>query len=73
MKSFIKTLVIFCLISTLFLFPSCSPGKFYLWTSNGIMNYNRHTGQFELLWENNINNTKIVRDTVYVIRDPFSK
>lgn len=73
MKILIKSLVIFCLISASFLFPSCSPGKLFLWTSNGIMTYNRHSGQFELLWDNNINSTKVIRDTVYVIRDSFSK
>lgn len=30
---------------------ACSPVRWLLINSNGIMTYNRHTGQFELLWE----------------------
>lgn len=31
---------------------SCSGSKLMWYTSNGIVSYNRHTGQFEMLWEN---------------------
>ena len=44
---------------------SCSP-RWLLVNSNGIASYNRHTGQFEILWENH--NAQIIEhhDTVYV-------
>lgn len=31
---------------------SCSNPNLMWYTSNGIVSYNRHTGQFEMLWEN---------------------
>lgn len=31
---------------------SCSGSNLMWYTSNGIVSYNRHTGQFEMLWEN---------------------
>lgn len=31
---------------------SCSTPNLMWYTSNGIVSYNRHTGQFEMLWEN---------------------
>lgn len=31
---------------------SCSVSNPMWYTSNGIVTYNRHTGQFEMLWEN---------------------
>lgn len=30
----------------------CSGARMVWYTSNGIVTYNRHTGQFEMLWEN---------------------
>lgn len=31
---------------------SCSGSNLLWYTSNGIVSYNRHTGQFEMIWEN---------------------
>lgn len=31
---------------------SCSGSNLLWYTSNGIVSYNRHTGQFEMMWEN---------------------
>lgn len=31
---------------------SCSAPNLMWYTSNGIVSYNRNTGQFEMLWEN---------------------
>lgn len=31
---------------------ACSGSNLMWYTSNGIVSYNRHTGQFEMLWEN---------------------
>ena len=30
---------------------SCSPSRFFLINSEGILTYNRHTGQLEFMWE----------------------
>ena len=30
---------------------SCSPNRFFLINSEGILTYNRHTGQLEFMWE----------------------
>ena len=47
---------------------SCSPAKLLWYSSNGIMTYNRQTGQFEVLWENNGAGNTAKCDTVYVYR-----
>lgn len=31
---------------------SCSAPNLMWYTSNGIVSYNRHSGQFEMMWEN---------------------
>lgn len=62
-------LVIFGLVSGTFSNFSCS-GKNFVWsTSNGIVTYNRHTGQFELLWENTNSNPVVVHDTILFCPD----
>lgn len=30
---------------------SCSPNRFFLINSEGILTYNRHTGQLEFMWQ----------------------
>lgn len=44
---------------------SCGP-KWLVVNSSGIASYNRHTGQFEILWENKSAEVHEVHDTVYV-------
>lgn len=66
-------LVIFGLVCGMFLTSACSGEKFLWCTSNGIMTYNRHSGQFELLWESTAQPYKVVHDTVYVCPDSISK
>ena len=44
-------LVMFSLATLATICTSCSPVRYLLINSNGIMSYNRHTGQFEVLWE----------------------
>lgn len=34
----------------LLILSSCAPNKFYLINSEGILEYNRHTGQLEFMW-----------------------
>lgn len=62
-------LISFCLISGLFLFASCANPKWFLCSSNGIFQYNRHTGQVELLWENAAAPVSVVHDTIFVCPD----
>lgn len=32
-------------------FSSCTPNRFFLINSEGILTYNRHTGQLEFMWQ----------------------
>lgn len=41
--------VIFIFVGGL-LIASCVPNRFYLINSEGLLTYNRHTGQLEFLW-----------------------
>lgn len=66
MKQLIFTLVvIFWLIASLFAFESCASDKLVWSTSSGIVTYNRHTGQFEMLWDGTRKDQKFRSDTVY--------
>lgn len=35
----------------LLMLSSCAPNKFFLINSEGILEYNRHTGQLEFMWQ----------------------
>lgn len=45
---------------------SCSPSRLFMISGSGIATYNRHTGQFEILWEHKEEPAKVSHDTVYV-------
>lgn len=48
-----KLSLVFVIILVLFgsmFTTSCAPNKWYLVNSEGILTYNRHTGQLELVW-----------------------
>ena len=45
-----KIVLSFVFIGVLVL-SSCSPNRFFLINSEGILTYNRHTGQLEFMWE----------------------
>lgn len=45
----------------------CTPQRWFLVNTNGILTYNRHTGQLECIWEWNEKPQPIQRDTVDVI------
>lgn len=45
---------------------SCSPSRLFMINGSGIASYNRHTGQFEILWEHKETPVNEVHDTVYV-------
>lgn len=45
-----KIVLSFLFIGVLVL-SSCSPNRFFLINSEGILTYNRHTGQLEFMWQ----------------------
>lgn len=45
-----KTKVLFLLLIA-YLVTACSPQRWFLVNTNGIMTYNTRTGQFEMIWE----------------------
>lgn len=61
-----KFWVIFALAAGCFFFQSCTTPNFLWCTSSGIVTYNRHTGQFEMLWENQAQHVETIHDTIYV-------
>ena len=65
-------LAIFGLAAGCFSLQSCARPDFLWCTSSGIVTYNRHTGQFEMLWENAGEGVKIVHDTIYICPDSVS-
>lgn len=66
MKYHGKFLVIFGFVCACFSSLSCSSPNLIWSTSNGIITYNRHTGQFEALWEATQKQVEVVHDTIYV-------
>lgn len=69
MKNIIVTFVfVLVMLSPMFL-ESCAPARWYLVNSEGILTYNRHTGQLELMWSHhsqgaNADTTKVPVDSV---------
>ena len=61
-----KFLVFILLILGTFSNESCTSSKLVWSTSSGIVSYNRHTGEFELLWDNSLQQHEIKHDTVYI-------
>lgn len=45
---------------------SCCPSRTFMVGTNGIATYNRHTGQFEVLWEYAEKPLPIIHDTIYI-------
>ena len=52
---------------------SCSGSNLMWYTSNGIVSYNRHTGQFEMLWENSGKGNNCQCDSTCECRTPKPK
>lgn len=46
------SLVCMIIVIGITMVSGCSGARMVWYTSNGIVTYNRHTGQFEMLWEN---------------------
>lgn len=64
--------VIFALVAGSFFITACQSPNFLWCTSNGIVTYNRHTGQFEMLWESSHQQANPIHDTIYVCPDTLS-
>lgn len=45
---------------------SCCPSRTFMVGTNGIATYNRHTGQFEVLWEYAEKPLPVIHDTIYI-------
>lgn len=59
-----RKFVLFFLFIGVLVLSSCSPNRFFLINSEGILTYNRNTGQLEFMWQ-----TKSVKgDSVSVIK-----
>lgn len=61
-----KFLFSFGLVVGLFSCVSCSSSRWAWLQSNGILTYNRVTGQLEVMWENAGKAPVVVHDTVFV-------
>lgn len=68
-----KFSVIFGIVCGLFLLSSCYGEKLIWSNGNGIVTYNRHTGQFEMLWEHDTKQFSNVHDTVWICPDDSSR
>ena len=47
MRKFVLGFVLFGVL----VLSSCTPNRFFLINSEGILTYNRHTGQLEFMWQ----------------------
>ena len=64
MKKFSFTIIGVALMGCIL--SSCSPSRWFMINGSGIATYNRHTGQFEVLWEHKETPVEVVHDTIYV-------
>lgn len=65
----VQFLVYFTMVAGGFLILSCSTQNPVWCMSNGILTYNRLTGQLEVLWEAEHKPSVVVHDTVYICPD----
>lgn len=61
-----KLLFIFCVCVGLFSSVGCSSQRWAWLQSNGILTYNKHTGQLEVMWENAGKGSNTIHDTIYI-------
>lgn len=64
MKKKIFAWLLFCTAVALQLFCSCAPNRWFLINTEGIVTYNRNTGQLEVLWSHHEKPNVITVDTV---------
>lgn len=69
MRKLGKFLVIFSLVLGAFQAMSCQGSKLVWSTSNGIVTYNRATGQFEMMWDTSQEREVMKTDTVWICPD----
>lgn len=62
-----RIFIIIFAVTILTILTGCANPRWFWCTSSGIMTYNRHTGQFEVIWENQAKPTEVKHDTVYVV------
>lgn len=72
-KVLFSFLLCFALVSGSFWLSSCSGSKLVWSTSNGIVTYNRHTGQFELMWDTSMSRDNSSRDTIWICPEDTTK
>lgn len=72
-KVLIKFFFCFALVSCEFWLSSCSGSKLVWSTSNGIVTYNRHTGQFELMWDSSMSRDVSKTDTIWICPEDTTK
>lgn len=60
-----KKLVVLLVVLVGLSLSSCAP-KWLVVNSSGVASYNRHTGQFDILWENKNAEVHEIHDTIYV-------
>lgn len=60
-----KKLVVLLVVLAGLSLSSCAP-KWLVVNSSGVASYNRHTGQFDILWENKNAEVHEIHDTIYV-------
>lgn len=72
-RIFGKFSVIFTLVCGSFLIISCYGEKLVWSNGNGIVTYNRHTGQFEMLWEFDHKENITKHDTIWICPEDSSK
>lgn len=58
--------IVFVMAFALSALCSCTPTRWFLVNTNGILTYNRHTGQIEMIWEWNEKPNPVQRDSVTV-------
>lgn len=44
-------MIVFVLMAVAIMLSSCTGWRYVFCTSDGILTYNRHTGQLEIIWE----------------------
>lgn len=64
-----RTFIYVFAVTILAILSGCANPKWFWCSSSGIMTYNRHTGQFEVIWENQAKPSVVKHDTIYVVKD----
>ena len=63
----------FALVLGSFWLSGCSGSNLVWSTSNGIVTYNRHTGQFELMWDTSMSKDVSKTDTIWICPNDTTK